>query len=363
MSKKINPEEIIGNIYGNWKVLEYVGKINRLHQYKCLNTYTGKTLIRNKYSLQKSANNKGKQPLDLTDKIFGDLKIISKLDKRNGSQYWLAKCIKTGIEKEISHSSLISGNGTTNIKKPLEDKVNDVIGKWKILEVLKSKGQVTKFRVLNLQTGEIKNRTLCSLNHCFHPDDIDEWINNDGKLTLEELDNDAEAFLSQWKSYHDAKIDEYNVLVGSAIFSRYYLLWRAKYKIHVPNGYEINHINATRTDDRIDNLRLLTRRQNLLTRVKRKHHTSSKFKNVCWVPKRNRWRAYFAIDGKQIFNRYFREEENAAAAYNNFVLEDLETDFKFEHDVIGNNPKRLIPRLNYIVGYHYPSDFIYQLAN
>jgi len=159
------------------------------------------------------------------------------------------------------------------------------------------------------------------------------------------------------------KTDAYSVLVGGAIFSRYYLLWRAKYKIHVPNGYEINHINATRTDDRVDNLRLLTRRQNILTRVKRKHQTTSKFKNVCWVPKRSRWRAYFAVDGKQVFNRYFREEEEAATAYNDFVLDNLETDFKFEHNVIGNNPKRLIPRLNYIVGYHYPSDIIYQLAN
>ena len=363
MSQRINPEEIVGNIYGNWKVLEYVSKDDKLYQYKCLNTDTGKTSIRNKYSLQKSAQNKNIKPVDLTGEIFGDLKIISKLDKRKGNQYWLARCLETGIEKEISYANLINGSGTTNVKKPLEDKVNDVIGQWKILEVLKSEGQVTKFRVLNLQTGEIKNRSLSSINHCFRPDDIDEWIENDGQLTLEELEHNETAFLSQWKSYFNAKADEYNVLVSGAIFSRYYLLWRAKYKIHVPNEYEINHINATRTDDRIDNLRLLTRRQNLLTRVKRKYPTTSKFKNVCWVPKRNRWRAYFAVDGQHVFNRYFREEDDAAVAYNNFILEDLETDYKFEHNLIGNNPKRLIPRLNYIVGYHYPSDIIYQLAN
>jgi|GEM_PF-5411471 len=176
MSKTINTEEIIGNVYGNWKVLEYAGKIEKLHQYKCLNTNTGKTSIRNKYSLQNSAQNKNIKPVDLTGKIFGDLKIISKLDKRKKHQYWLARCVKTGIEKEISHANLINGNGITNIKKPTEDKVNDVIGQWKILEVLKSKGQDTKLRVLNLQTGEVRNRTLSSIDHCFQPDDIDEWI-------------------------------------------------------------------------------------------------------------------------------------------------------------------------------------------
>lgn len=39
--------------------------------------------------------------IDLTGKIFKDWKVISKAESRNGKVYWLCKCQKCGIEKEI----------------------------------------------------------------------------------------------------------------------------------------------------------------------------------------------------------------------------------------------------------------------
>lgn len=40
-------------------------------------------------------------------------------------------------------------------------------------------------------------------------------------------------------------------------------LWMSHYKMDVPDGYQVDHINNDKTDDRIENLQLLTRADNI----------------------------------------------------------------------------------------------------
>ena len=47
--------------------------------------------------------------LDITNKVFGNLKAISKAPSRAGKTYWLCECLLCGNKKEIQTSHLTSG--------------------------------------------------------------------------------------------------------------------------------------------------------------------------------------------------------------------------------------------------------------
>jgi hypothetical protein len=76
----------------------------------------------------------------------------------------------------------------------------------------------------------------------------------------------------------------------------------------IPDGLEIDHINGNKLDNRIENLRLCTSRQNNFNR--RKMETSN-YKGVSWHRGNKRWRA--TIQEHHV--GYFHTEIEAARAY------------------------------------------------
>ena len=76
---------------------------------------------------------------------------------------------------------------------------------------------------------------------------------------------------------------------------------------------DIDHINNVKDDNRIANLRLVTRKQNMQNVLFHKHNTSG-FKGVSWHAPRSKWRAYIFCDYKQIHLGLFDTKEAAAAA-------------------------------------------------
>jgi hypothetical protein len=74
-------------------------------------------------------------------------------------------------------------------------------------------------------------------------------------------------------------------------------------------GEDIDHINGNRADNRIENLRLCSRTENLRNAQKRKDNQSG-FKNVNWNALTNSWRVKFAVDGKsKCFGLYLDKDE------------------------------------------------------
>lgn len=76
---------------------------------------------------------------------------------------------------------------------------------------------------------------------------------------------------------------------------------------------EIDHINGDRLDNRIENLRPATRKQNSRNRV-RPQNNKSGVKGV-YRSSPNTWRAQIKVDGKQIVLGWFRDLGAARAAY------------------------------------------------
>lgn len=83
---------------------------------------------------------------------------------------------------------------------------------------------------------------------------------------------------------------------------------------HIPSGfkYVINHINLNKHDNRLQNLEIITTRQNC---SHKKIIKSSQYTGVCWNRFVNKWHAQIKINGKSKYLGYFINEIDAHKAY------------------------------------------------
>lgn len=95
-----------------------------------------------------------------------------------------------------------------------------------------------------------------------------------------------------------------------------------------PQGMEVDHINRIKTDNRLCNLRYVTRQINAQNqrkpgRRKTSHQPWSRFKGVHYLSSgvRNRWRAMIVRGGKPTIIGCFKTEEEAACAYDAAAIE------------------------------------------
>lgn len=81
-----------------------------------------------------------------------------------------------------------------------------------------------------------------------------------------------------------------------------------------PIGYEVDHINGDGLDNRKENLRVCTHKENTRNRKIQKNNTSG-FTGVVWDKPRNKWRAHIKYLGKLIFIGHFIDKNEASTAY------------------------------------------------
>ena len=86
---------------------------------------------------------------------------------------------------------------------------------------------------------------------------------------------------------------------------------------HKPNGgvkIVIDHINNIKIDNRLENLQLISNRENL---TKDRNFGTSSYIGVSRVCSRNKWRSDIYINGKPIYLGLFNNEIDASNAYQN----------------------------------------------
>jgi outer membrane cobalamin receptor len=77
---------------------------------------------------------------------------------------------------------------------------------------------------------------------------------------------------------------------------------------------EVDHINGDGLDNRRENLRLCSRRENHQN-SKKKNNLSSIYKGVSWNKEKRKWRAQIRYEDRQMHLGYFNNEIDAAKAY------------------------------------------------
>lgn len=85
-----------------------------------------------------------------------------------------------------------------------------------------------------------------------------------------------------------------------------------------PSGYEIDHINRDKLDNRKCNLRIVTRSQNCANRSSFRT-SSSQYKGVHWNRKCGLWEAAIRQDSRITNLGFYENEIAAASAYNDYA--------------------------------------------
>ena len=107
--------------------------------------------------------------------------------------------------------------------------------------------------------------------------------------------------------------DGYSVIAyGKSHLMIHRVVW-TMFNRQMVKGEDIDHINGNRGDNRIENLRLCSRADNLKNAQRRKDNTSG-IKGIGFHALSKKWRARISIDGKQIYLGLFNSLEEAECA-------------------------------------------------
>lgn len=106
------------------------------------------------------------------------------------------------------------------------------------------------------------------------------------------------------------------IAINHKIYQAHRLAWFYVYGIF-PYG-DIDHINRVKTDNRLSNIREVTRSKNLFNRALFKSNKSGE-KGVCFLKKTNRWLASARLNGKEKYLGVFVNFVDAVEARNNFI--------------------------------------------
>lgn len=136
-----------------------------------------------------------------------------------------------------------------------------------------------------------------------------KWINISERILLQT--KDSRGYSKVRLSINSVKTTKrIHVLVAIAFLS------------HMPDGFKIivDHKNNIKSDNFLDNLQLITTRQN---QSKDKKKGSSKYTGVCFKKNKNTWQAAIRINGKIKHLGYSKSEEEASLLYQN-ALKQIE---------------------------------------
>ena len=97
--------------------------------------------------------------------------------------------------------------------------------------------------------------------------------------------------------------------IKQATFEIHRLIW-VMFNGYIPVGLQVDHINRDRLDNRIENLRLVTHRQN----AENNSRNMSGVPGVHWNRFERKWQAYFKVNGKTITVGRFKDFDDACAA-------------------------------------------------
>ncbi|EHT0126459.1 HNH endonuclease [Salmonella enterica] len=95
-----------------------------------------------------------------------------------------------------------------------------------------------------------------------------------------------------------------------------YLVHRVIWEIHngkIPDGMEVDHIDHNKLNNNIENLRLVSKKENHKNMPLQKNNKSG-FCGVCFIERCNKYRSSIKVDGKTKYLGYFIDINDAIKA-------------------------------------------------
>lgn len=113
------------------------------------------------------------------------------------------------------------------------------------------------------------------------------------------------------------------IMVKGKTYPAHHLAWLYHYG-YLPK--EIDHINGIRSDNRIENLREVSRQENCRNQKKYNTNTSG-VTGVCYHKRDKLWGAYIAVNNEQIHLGYFKDISDAIS-----IRKKAEIKYGFHHN-------------------------------
>lgn len=104
------------------------------------------------------------------------------------------------------------------------------------------------------------------------------------------------------------------VTIDGTQYLAHRIVYAMRHGIEIPTNFDVDHIDGNPSNNRIENLRLATRSENMSNRGKQLDNTSG-YKGVSWCNRHKRWKALISKDGNKIFLGYYDSALEAAAFY------------------------------------------------
>lgn len=123
------------------------------------------------------------------------------------------------------------------------------------------------------------------------------------------VDDDLFDFLNQWKWYFSGNYAVRGVRRKS-VKNGYITIMMHNSINNTPQGFETDHINRDKLDNRRENLRSATRAENRYNMELRADNKSGQ-RGVSWYKQTNRWVARGSVNGKLTTLGYFKDIKDA----------------------------------------------------
>lgn len=142
---------------------------------------------------------------------------------------------------------------------------------------------------------------------------------NKEKVVL--VDDDDYEYLNQWKwNYTSGYAKRKQHIPSSRKNQKSINIYMHRLINNTPEGFHTDHINGNKLDNRKENLRTVTSRQNQGNRFKTKPITSSKYKGVWWDKRSKKWCASICINYRNKYLGSYKSEIDAAKIYNDEAI-------------------------------------------